>query len=110
MTEYQGYEIREATREDLAAVIAMLADDALGATRETLGEPPADCYITAFEALDADPRNEFFILDTGGAVNGCLQLTDIPGLSRRGMERGQIESLRVLRALQGKGFGRKLFE
>jgi|GEM_PF-2361437 len=105
MTEFQDCEIRKATREDLASVIAMLTDDALGTTRESPGNPPAECYVNAFEAMDADPRNEFFVLDIGDAVNGCLQLTYIPGLSRRGMERAQIESLRVTAPCKAKASG-----
>ena len=41
---------------------------------------------------------------------GCLQLTFIPGLSRLGMWRGQIESVRVAADQRGSGLGRRLFE
>jgi len=110
MTNKPDYTTREATREDIAAVIAMLADDALGYSRESPVDPPAKCYDSAFDAMDADPRNEFFVLDIDGAVNGCLQLTYIPGFPRRGMERAQIESVRVSQELRGRGLGRKHFE
>jgi len=43
-------------------------------------------------------------------VVGCLQLTFIPGLSRLGAERAQIESVRIAASQRGSGLGRKLIE
>jgi len=40
-----------------------------------------------------------------GAIVGCLQLTVIHGLSRRGMTRAQIEAVRVARGRQSAGIG-----
>ncbi len=101
--------IRAATESDLAAIVRLIAEDSLGAGRETVSDPPARCYAEALAAIDADPRNEFLVAERDGAVVGCLQLTYIPGLSRRGSERAQIESVRVARALRGQGLGRHLF-
>ena len=41
-------------------------------------------YMAAFEAIARDPNNTLFVIDAGGAVAGCAQLTIIPGLVRRG--------------------------
>lgn len=55
--------------------------------------------------------NEFLaVADRNGEVVGCLQLTLIPGLSRIGLKRGQIESVRIASNLRSSGLGRKLFE
>lgn len=43
-------------------------------------------------------------------VLGCLQLSFPPGLSRRGMWRGQIEGPRVARSARGRGLGRQLMQ
>lgn len=99
--------IRRATREDLPAIVALLADDDLGKTREAPGDP---CYAEAFAAIAADPNQFLAVVDDGGAVVGCLQLSFIPGLSRRGLWRGQIESVRVAAARRGSGLGRVMFD
>ena len=39
-----------------------------------------------------------------------MQLTFVPGLSRLGMWRGQIESVRIDSGSRGKGLGRKMIE
>ena len=53
--------IRRATLDDVPAIIAMLADDPLGATRES----PTDLtpYQQAFEAIDADPNQVLVVAD-----------------------------------------------
>jgi len=101
---------RLAAPEDLDAIVDMLVDDPLGATRETPGTPAAACYVEAFEDMDTNPKQDLIIVDDGGAVAGCLELTYVRGLSRRGMLRAQIESVRVAGYLRGQGVGQKLFE
>jgi ribosomal protein S18 acetylase RimI-like enzyme len=102
--------IRKATRADLPAIIAMLADDELGKSREDVSTPPSPAYVAAFAAMDADPNQFMAVAELGGEIVGCLQITYIPGLSRKGMWRGQIESVRVAHAQRGSGLGHKLFE
>ncbi len=101
---------RRAQAEDLAAIIAMLADDPLGQTREDASAPLNPKYVSAFEAIDADQNQYLAVVEDGGEVIGCLQLSFIPGLSRLGMWRGQIESVRIASSRQGQGLGRNLFE
>ena len=102
--------IRPARAADLRAIVALLADDDLGAKRERVADPLPACYTDAFTAIDDDPRNELVVAVRGGAVVGCLQITFIPGLSRQGAERAQVESVRVARSERGRGLGRVLFE
>jgi GNAT superfamily N-acetyltransferase len=78
--------IREATAGDVAAVVALLADDPLGATRESPGDLAP--YRAAFEVVDADPRQLLVVAERDGRVVGTLQLTLLPGLARRGALRG----------------------
>jgi len=102
--------IRRAGKADLPAIVAMLADDALGIDREYAAMPLNKRYVDAFEAIDSDPNQFLAVAEVRGEVVGCLQLTFIPGISRLGMWRGQIESVRVARRFRGKGLGRDLFE
>lgn len=103
-------EIRRARRADLPAIIAMLADDPLGATREVVTDPPHAAYGAAFEMINIDPNQLLIVADRAGTVVGCLQITFIPGLSRLGQWRGQIESVRVAAEGRGAGIGRLLLE
>ncbi|WP_419901864.1 GNAT family N-acetyltransferase [Kiloniella sp.] len=101
---------RHAKETDLPAIIAMLADDALGAKREDNSLPVNAKYITAFEAIDRDPNQYLAVVEQAGEIIGCLQLTFIPGLSRLGMWRGQIESVRIASSHRGTGLGSQMFE
>ena len=102
-------EIRAATRDDIAAIVDLLAEDPLGAQRESPGHPPDPAYLEAFEAMTAQGGNRVLVAVEGGSVVGCLQLTVIAGLSRRGMSRAQIEGVRVAAAKRGAGIGEALF-
>ncbi len=101
----QDTSIRRARADDLPAIVALLADDALGATREDASIPLDPRYGQAFQAIDRDPNQLLAVVDRGGAVVGCMQLTFLPGLSRRGAWRGQIEGVRVAAGERGAGIG-----
>jgi ribosomal protein S18 acetylase RimI-like enzyme len=96
-------EFRNARREDLGAVVRLLADDALGAAREN----PVDIapYETAFDALIAQEGNAVIVAEEDGEVVACLQLLIAPGLSRAGAIRGFIEGVRVAAPRRGKKIG-----
>ena len=101
---------RLARADDVSAIVAMLADDPLGAAREVVGEPLPDGYRAAFDAIEASPDNELIVAAIGERVVGCLQLTYIPGLSRQGALRAQIESVRVSGAVRSKGVGATMID
>jgi GNAT superfamily N-acetyltransferase len=98
----EQYDVRRATAADLPALVAMLADDELGATRETA---PLDAYERAFAAVDADPNQYLAVLVRDGTPVGTLQLTFVPGLARGGALRAQIEAVRVHSSTRGRGLG-----
>jgi GNAT superfamily N-acetyltransferase len=97
--------IRRATAADVDPIVAMLADDPLGATREKPGDP---AYLEAFEVIDADPHQFLAVADSGGEVVGTLQLTFTGGLSRLGMTRATVEAVRVRSDQRGGGLGEQL--
>lgn len=100
--------IRPATEADLPEIVAMLADDVLGQSRESPGEPLDPAYSTAFAAIAANPNDRVVVAERNGRIVGCLQLTFLPGLSLRGSWRGQIEAVRVARDTRGSGAGREM--
>lgn len=97
--------MRRATPDDLPAIVTLLADDAIGGTRENPGPPLDPRYADAFAAISRDPNQLLAVADDGGTVVGCLQLTFIPGLPRLGAWRGQIEGVRVASSRRGSGLG-----
>ena len=98
---------RDARREDVPAIVALLADDVLGAEREGAVD---GAYLVAFEQVQADPRSVLIVAEADGQVAGTLQLNFLPGLSRHGMLRGQIEGVRVAATHRGQGLGRAMIE
>jgi len=98
---------RPATAADLAAVVALLADDDLGVERERADLAP---YEAAFADIAADPRHLLLVGVDGAGVVACLQLTVLPCLTHGGRRRGQVEGVRVRADQRGRGVGRALLE
>ena len=100
---------RRATAADLETIVVLLADDPLGAQREDITLPLNPRYIAAFEAIDTDPNQLLAVVEHDDAIVGCLQLSFMPGLSRLGQWRGQIESVRIAAARRIKACSASLF-
>ncbi|MFJ9636883.1 GNAT family N-acetyltransferase [Streptomyces sp. NPDC101178] len=100
--------IRPVAEPDLDAVVAMLADDPLGAQRES----PDDLtpYRAALRRLAGDPNQHVVVAVREDRVVGTLQLSVIPGLSRRGATRSIIEAVRVHADERGSGLGTQLIQ
>ncbi|MEV6878773.1 GNAT family N-acetyltransferase [Amycolatopsis sp. NPDC051128] len=100
------YTIRRARRGDVGAIVRMLADDQLGATRDD----PRDLeqYLRAFDEIDADANQLLMVAASDDEPVGTLQLTIIPGLARRGALRGQIEAVRIHVDHRGSGLGAEI--
>jgi GNAT superfamily N-acetyltransferase len=99
-----GLTARRAQRRDLPRLLELLADDVLGKNREGVGsDDPA--YIRAFDVIDRDPNQSLLVAELDGRVVGMLQITFIPGLSRRGAWRANIEAVRVDSSARGRGIG-----
>ncbi|MBY5809007.1 GNAT family N-acetyltransferase [Rhizobium leguminosarum] len=105
------HNFRLARLSDLAAIVRLLGDDDFGGAREIVSDPVDARYLSAFAAIQAD-ANQLLAVATDAAdqVVGSLQVSFLPGLSRTGMWRGQIESVRVARDLRGSGLGAQFIE
>jgi GNAT superfamily N-acetyltransferase len=111
-----GVTVRRAVLDDVPAIVRLLADDFLGATREA--DPADPRYRVAFHDLDADPRQLLTVLvrapgtdeAAAGTVIGTMQLTTIPGLSHRGALRVVVEAVRVASGERGSGLGSRYLE
>jgi GNAT superfamily N-acetyltransferase len=101
-----GVTLRPARRDDVPALVALIAADQLGATRDGVRDD-ADlaAYLAAFDAIDADPAHILAVAEAAGQIVGTLQLSFLPGLARRGALRAQIEAVRVAAGTRGSGLG-----
>lgn len=103
--------IRRARREDVGAIVKMLADDPLGSARERIEEPLPASYFRAFERLEEDPNIQLVVAEgNDGVVIGCLQLCILPGLSSQGASRGLLEDVRVAAHCRSRGIGESLVQ
>jgi len=100
---------RQALRSDLDRVVQLLFDDPLGSQREVFVDPLPAGYVSAFEAIEADPNNELVVVEQADEVVGVLQLTFIPGITHQGAWRAQIEGVRVAAGHRSSGVGRQMF-
>lgn len=96
---------RLATRADVTAVVALLADDVLGRGRES-GQ--LDPYLAAFDAMQTEGGNQLIVGEAGDQVLATYQLTVMSGLSLSAARRAQIEAVRVDASLRGQGTGAAL--
>ncbi|MGW1096900.1 N-acetyltransferase family protein [Streptomyces sp. NPDC002455] len=101
-------DIRPAVSADIPAIVAMLADDPLGAQRESPDD--LDPYLAAFRRLVDDPNQHLTVAVRQRKVVGTLQLTIVPGLSRRGATRSIVEGVRVHADERGSGLGTQLIQ
>ena len=97
---------REATRDDVPRVLALLTDDDLGRGREN---QDTAAYLDAFDRMQAEGHNHLIVgQNADGAIVATYQLTFISGLSLSAARRAQIESVRVASHLRGQGIGARM--
>jgi len=101
--------IRRASLQDVPDIVELLADDDLGSQREAHPGMQLASYDAAFQELYADPNQLLAVVEDSGEIIGTLQLSFIPGLSRRGAKRGQIEAVRIASHRRGEQLGEALF-
>jgi GNAT superfamily N-acetyltransferase len=105
MTRKQDVPLRDARREEVPLIVAMLADDALGGTRDRVTDPLPAAYDAAFDAIAASGNTRLLVAELAGEVVGTLQITFIPGLGNVGATKMLVEAVRVIGPRRGSGIG-----
>jgi GNAT superfamily N-acetyltransferase len=101
--------LRTATVADVPEIVALLAADQLGATRDGVNSPDdLASYERAFRDIDSDPAHTLVVAEAGGRIVATMQLSFLPGLARRGALRAQIEAVRVADDYRGQGLGAEM--
>lgn len=105
-----NFQIRKARREDVSAIVRLLANDPLGQQREAYQDPLPASYNLAFEDINQDKNNYLMVVEDKGQVIGTAQLTVITYLTYQGGKRAQVEAVRIDEAYRGQGIGKLILE
>ena len=100
---------RPATRADLPFMVALIAeDDVSDVPMDDPNDPSGPAYAAGFDAIAADPNQVLVIAERDGKAIGTLQITYLPGIARKGMWRGLIESVHIIPPERNKGYGSQM--
>jgi GNAT superfamily N-acetyltransferase len=97
--------IRPAEIEDLAEIVALLADDSLGSERERVTQPLLESYVDAFEKITASKAAQLLVVEIEGIIAATGQLNYLTYLTYQGGVRAQIEGVRVHQEYRHHGVG-----
>lgn len=101
---------RQARADDLPALIALFADDAIGGHGDTTDPAALPDYERAFGAIEASPNDLLFVGVLNGEVVATAQVTFITSLTGRGTRRMSIEAVQTRADMRGKGIGARLIQ
>ena len=102
--------IELASAAQLDDIVDMLANDALGKTRERASSDDLQAYILAFDRIKADPNNFLYVAMLGNEVVGTFQLTFIQNMTYKGSMRAQIEAVRIEKGYQNRNLGSEMIQ
>lgn len=102
--------IREAREEDLTALIAMFASDALGGHGDTTAPEAFGDYARAFAVIQASPDQTLYVAERSGEVVGTFQTMVTTSLTGRGSSSMIIEAVQTREDMRGQGIGARMIE
>lgn len=100
-----GLSFREATIEDLPALVALFADDVVGSHNDTKDIVALPIYESAFATIQSSPNDLIFVGSTNGEIVATAQVTFVTSLVGRGSTRMIIEAVQTRTDMRGKGIG-----
>jgi GNAT superfamily N-acetyltransferase len=98
--------VRLAERADIAAIVALFADDALGGHGDTTEQSARTTYEAAFEAIAANPLSHLYVAEQAGEVIGTFQTTLLTAMSGRGASSLLLTTVQTRRDMRSMGIGR----
>lgn len=101
----QTLRIRTATENDLEAIVALFADDALGGHGDTTDPAALPDYRAAFARITASPNEILYVADLDGEVVGTFQTMITTTLTARGASSMIIEAVQTRADMRGRGIG-----
>ncbi|MCK0210055.1 GNAT family N-acetyltransferase [Starkeya koreensis] len=102
--------VEEARREDLPAIVSILARETMFGVRDSADPADYADYERAFDAIAADPRCTLYVARLEGRVVGTFQLILFHALLRHGALLAHAEAVQVDPDVRGKGVGSAMME
>ncbi|MBX4999642.1 GNAT family N-acetyltransferase [Rhizobium lentis] len=102
--------IREACKEDLPALVALIAADALGGHGDTTDPEAFSDYARAFAVIEASPNQTLYVAERRGEVVGTFQTMLTTSLTGRGASAMIIEAVQTRADMRGQGIGNAMIE
>ncbi|ARO23869.1 N-acetyltransferase [Rhizobium sp. S9] len=102
--------IRQAHGDDLPALVAMFAADALGGHGDTSDVEAFADYAKAFAVIEASLNQTLYVAERGGEVVGTFQTMLTTSLTGRGSSTMIIEAVQTRADMRGQGIGTGMIE
>ena len=100
--------IRPAKEQDLRAVVAILASDAIGGHGDTTDENTFADYLQAFRTLEQTPRETLYVAECDGEIVGTFQILLTTTLTGRGATSMIVEAVQTRADRRGRGIGARM--
>ena len=97
--------IREARREDVAAIVALFAADVVSGGIDTTDPEAPPEYEAQFDRIAASPNETLFVAELGGAVVGTFELMIARSLPYRASTSCILEAVQVRPDMRGRKIG-----
>lgn len=101
----EGLVIRDARRDEVPAIVALFAADAVGGHGDTTDPAALPGYLEAFDRIAASPADRLFVGLLDGEVVGTFQVTLTPMMVGRGRLVLTIEGVQTRADRRGRGIG-----
>lgn len=103
--QVQTATIREATENDLEAIIALFADDPLGGHGDTIDPQVLPDYSAAFRKISTSPTETLYVAELDGEVVGTFQTMVTTTMTARGASSLIVEAVQTRADMRGRGIG-----
>lgn len=103
--QVQTATIREATENDLEAIIALFADDPLGGHGDTTDPQALPDYTAAFRKIATSPNEALYVAELDGEVVGTFQTMVTTTMTARGASSLIVEAVQTRADMRGRGIG-----
>jgi GNAT superfamily N-acetyltransferase len=100
--------VRPAERRDIAAIVALFADDAVGGHDDTTDESARPRYEAAFGRIAASPNDMLYVAEWKGEVVGTFQTTLLTTMSGQGSSNLTVSAVQTRADLRGHRIGEQM--
>jgi GNAT superfamily N-acetyltransferase len=103
--QVQTLQIREASENDLEAIIALFVDDPLGGHGDTMDLEARPKYHAAYARISASVSETLYVAEVDGEVVGTFQTMITTTMTALGSSNMIIEAVQTRADMRGRGIG-----